>query len=235
MNAPAHQPLHQLLHLPQGCHPGAVDGLLAVDNIRAGIECAGAALPYESDLAPLPGGADGQLSARVIGGGIDGPLNAPAACDGQNLLQRILPGLEHIVRQSQLLRQFNAVFVHLYPDEPVGPHGPGQHQRRQTHRPQARHQDAIVAADADLLDGLIDRAESAGHLGPVLVGQLVRQFDEVFLLRQDIGRHAAVSLPAVCLAELALAGDIIASPAVVTDAAARDMIYDHPVAFLEAL
>ena len=90
--------------------------------------------------------------------------------------------------------------IYDYDNQDFGTHGLGQHQRRQAHRPQARHQDAIVAADADLLDGLVDRAEAAGHLGPVLVGQLVGQLDEVLLLRQDIGGHAAVALPAVGLA-----------------------------------
>ena len=56
MDVPANETLHELFHSPERRYPGTVNGLLAMDDIRARIEGAGAALADESDLAPLSGG-----------------------------------------------------------------------------------------------------------------------------------------------------------------------------------
>src|SRR5580700_50906 len=58
MDAPAHDLFHQVLHAPEVGHPGAVDGLLVMDDVLAGLEGHGAALADEADLAPFSGGLD---------------------------------------------------------------------------------------------------------------------------------------------------------------------------------
>ena len=233
MDAPAYQSLHQLLHSPQRGYPGAVDGLLAMDDIRAGIEGACAALSHKRDLAPLPGSADGKLTSRIAGAGVDGALHAVTVRHLHDAVHRLVRR-EHIVHQSQLLCQLHAVFVHLHADQHVGSHGLCQHQSRQPYRAKAGHQHRVVSADADLLDGFINRSESAGHLRAVLVGQLIGKGDQVLLVRKAVRSHSAVSLPAVCLTEAALAGNVVASAAVVAHAAAGNMINDDSVALLEA-
>ena len=94
--------------------------------------------------------------------------------------------------------------------------------------------DYFHAADADFFNGFIYRAEAAGYLCAVLVGQFVRQRDQILFIRQDVGRHAAVPLPAVSLTETALAGYVIASAAVVAYAAAGNMVNNNPVSFFKA-
>ena len=66
MDSPSDQTFYQLLHLPQRCHPGTVDGLLAVDDIGARIERAGISFPDESDLSPFPRRADGELPSGIV-------------------------------------------------------------------------------------------------------------------------------------------------------------------------
>jgi len=53
MDAPLRDPLNQLLHLPNRCHPTAVHGFLWVDDAAAHIEAHGVTLSDEADLAPL--------------------------------------------------------------------------------------------------------------------------------------------------------------------------------------
>ena len=44
MELPPNQPLHQFLHEPRRGHPGAVDRLLVVDDVRRGLEADAAAV-----------------------------------------------------------------------------------------------------------------------------------------------------------------------------------------------
>lgn len=53
VDAPLHDSFHQLLHLPNGGHPAAVDGLLRVDDAATYVEADAVSLSYEADLAPL--------------------------------------------------------------------------------------------------------------------------------------------------------------------------------------
>ena len=76
MDAPAHQALCQFLHLPKGSDPGTIDGLLSVDNIRAGREGAASSFPYKGNPAPVPSCPDGKLPSCVAGAGVDRPLHA---------------------------------------------------------------------------------------------------------------------------------------------------------------
>src|SRR5450759_4940756 len=93
----------------------------------------------------------------------------------------------------------------------------------------------MVARDADLLQSLVDRAEAAGHLRAIGIGQLGGEMDQVLLLGEQVFRHAAVALPAVGTAILgASAGDHVAAAAIVTQAAARNVIHDHAAAHAEA-
>ena len=233
MDAPADKALHQFLHSPQRGYPGAVNGLLSMDDVRAGIKGAGAAFADECDFAPFPCSADGKLASRIAGAGVNGALHAVSVCHLHNAVHGFVR-FEHIIHQSQFLCQADTVIIHFHADEHVGSHGLCKHKRSQTHRAQAGYQHRIVAADADFFNGFIYRAEAAGYLCAVLVGQFVRQRDQILFIRQDVRRHAAVPLPAVSLTETALAGYVIASAAVVAYTAAGNMVNNNSVSFFKA-
>ena len=237
MDAPAHQVLHQLLHAPQRRDPAAVDALLAVHDVGGGVEGHVVALADHGHLAPFAGAADRHGAGGVVGGAVDGPLAAVALGDLHDLLLALfhVGAVEHVVRKAQVLGQLHAVLVHVAADGGVAAHGLRQHQRGQAHRAQAGDQHPVVAGDADLHQGLVAGAEAAGHLRAVLIAQLVGQGDQVLLVAEHVGGHAAVALPAVGRAVGALAGDVVAAPAVVAHAAAGDVVHDDPVALLEAL
>ena len=237
MDAPAHQVLHQLFHAPQGSDPASVDALLAVHDVGGGVEGHVVALADHGHLAPLAGAADRHRPGGVVGGAIDGAFAAVALGDLHDLLFAFLyvGAVEHVVRQAQVLGQLHAVLVHVTADGSVAAHGLRQHQRGQAHRAKAGDQHPVVAGNADLHQGLVAGAEAAGHLRAVLIGQLVGQGDQVLLVAQHVGGHAAVALPAVGRAVGALAGDVVAAPAIVANAAAGDVVHDHAVALLEAL
>ena len=80
-------------------------------------------------------------------------------------------------------------------------------------------------------DGLVHRSEAARHLGAVLVRELAGKRDEVFLFRNHVIGHSAITLPTVCAPVFfAGAGDHVAAPAVIANSAAGNVINDHPVA-----
>src|SRR6185437_436354 len=89
----------------------------------------------------------------------------------------------------------------------------------------------MVAIDSDFFDSLVNGPKAAGHLSAISVRKRVRKRDEVFLFRDHVVGHSAVTLPSVCTPVLlARAGDHIAAPAIVTDATTRDVINNHSIA-----
>ena len=78
--------LHQLLHTPQGSDPGAIDSLLAVHDVRGGIEGHIVALAQHHHFAPFPRTADGQRPGGRIAGAVRSALAAIAACHFQDLV-----------------------------------------------------------------------------------------------------------------------------------------------------
>ena len=191
-----------------------------MNDIRARIEGAGAALADESDLAPLSGSTDGQLSSRITCGSIDGSLHTFAAGGCEDLIQSVRTWFYDKVCQPQFFRQIDAVIVHLHTDKLVCSHGFCQHQGCQADGAKAGDKNGVVSADTDLLDSLINGSETAGYLCAVFVGKLVRKGNEILLICQNVRSHTAVSLPAVSLTEFAFTGNVITSPAVIADAAA---------------
>ena len=113
--------------------------------------------------------------------------------------------------------------------------GAAEHGRGQANRPQARDQQAVLAADLHPPQGLIGRAEAAGAEGPVDVGERVGKANAGVFLGQQVRGVAAVTLPAVGRPALAPATDHITVLALVADTAPGDMIDHHPVARLEPL
>src|SRR5208282_4868419 len=105
----------------------------------------------------------------------------------------------------------------------------------QTYRAQAGNEHSMIAIDADLFQALVHSAESARNLRTIAVGEFIGQADEVFLLGHHILGHPSVALPSVGAAVFfAGTGDHVAAPAVIADAATRDVVDNHPVARFEA-
>ena len=123
----------------------------------------------------------------------------------------------------------------VHADDLVRPQRLAQHRRRQAHRPQARDQQPVLPVDLDARQRLPGRAEAAGDQRAVHIGQVVRQGDAGVLLGQQVRGVAAVALPAVGGAVLAVAGDHVAGLAVLADAAAADVVQHDAVAGLELL
>jgi hypothetical protein len=149
--------------------------------------------------------------------------------------RRCRAALQHFVAQLEVERQLHALLDHVDADDPVGAQLAAERAGGQAHRTEAGDQHRVVAADADLLQAFVDRAEAAGHLRAIGVGQLGGEMDQVLLLGEQVFRHAAVALPAVGAAVLfAGAGDHVAAAAIVAHPAAGDVIHDHAVAHAEA-
>src|SRR5690606_13183670 len=127
------------------------------------------------------------------------------------------------------------VVVHVEADDARGAEGAREHGGGEPDGAEAGDEHDVVAADADLLQALVDGAEAAGDLRAVGVREGVGQQDQVFLFGEEVVGHAAVALPAVGPAPpLARAAYHVAAPTVVAEAAAGDVVDDHPVALLEA-
>ena len=145
------------------------------------------------------------------------------------------PLCQHFVAELEVERQLHALFDDVDADDPLGAQFAAERAGGQAHRTEAGDQHGVVAADADLFQAFVDRAEAAGHLRAIGVGQFGGEMDQVLLFGEQEFRHAAVALPAVGAAILlAGAGDHVAAAAIVAHAAAGDVIDDDAVAHAEA-
>ena len=205
-----------------------------MNNVRTGVKSTGASLSHECDPAPFSGSTDCQLSSWITGAGIERSLHTIAVCYFHDLIISLIR-CKYIISQSHLLRQFNTVRIRLHADEHIGSQCFCQHQCCQTDRSQTGYQYCIIAADTYLFDSLIYGTETTGHLCSILVGQLIWQCDQILLICQNILCHATVSLPSVCLTEFTLAGNIVASSAIVTYTTSGNVINNNTVALLESL
>src|ERR1035438_675296 len=105
----------------------------------------------------------------------------------------------------------------------------------QSNRTEASDEHGVITVDADLLEALIDGAEAAGDLRAVGIGERIGQCDEIFLFRDHVLGHAAVTLPPIGAAILdASAGDHVAAAAIVAHSAAGDVVNDYAIARPEA-
>ena len=103
MDTPADQLVHQIHHLPGGCHPGTVDRLLGMHHIRARIEGHGISFTYKGNLRPLFGSSYAGLASRIACGTVDGALNALSSRHVENILYGVITRFEHIIDQAKLL------------------------------------------------------------------------------------------------------------------------------------
>src|SRR5699024_6393763 len=101
MNVPSDQTLHQFFHTPQTGHPGTVDGLLSVNDIRARHEGTGSSLSDKCDFSPFSGRTDGQLTSRIIGACIDRTLYTFSIGHVKDLFQGILTRTEYMIDKSE--------------------------------------------------------------------------------------------------------------------------------------
>ena len=127
------------------------------------------------DPAPLARGADRRCARGGVGRAIHRALHAKAA--GQLL------HLRHIVRRRKpaphrkgqdrapvfMRSRTTSMPMILLRAELAAERAGGQ-----AHRAQPGNQHRVIAVDADLLQPLVDRAESAGHLRAIGVGELSR-------------------------------------------------------------
>ena len=145
------------------------------------------------------------------------------------------PLRKHFIAEFEIARELHALLDDVDADDLLRAQLAAERAGGQSHRTEAGDQHGVVAADADLLQTFVDRAEAAGHLRAIGVGEFVGQMDQVLLFGEQVLRHAAVALPAVGAAVLlAGAGDHVAAAAIVADAAAGDVIDDDAVAHAEA-
>ncbi len=135
-----------------------------------------------------------------------------------------------MIRKPQLFGQLDPGFVGLHANEQIGAHGPAEHEAARPTGPGLPARRRFRSRRS--FDGLVDRAEAACHLSAVLV-RLSGRAIKLLFLRQNVGGHAAVALPAICPAVGGFAGDVIAAPAVVAQAAAGNVVDDHPVPLVE--
>ena len=142
---------------------------------------------------------------------------------------------QNLVAEAEIPRDLHALGHHVDADDFLRAQLAAERAGGQADGAEAGDEHGMVAADADLLQALVDGAESAGHLRAVGVGELVGQRDEVFFFGDHELGHAAIALPAVGAAIfLAGAGDHVAAAAIVAHAAAGDVIDDDAIARLEA-
>src|SRR5262249_16346261 len=145
------------------------------------------------------------------------------------------PNLGHVARAAgqrlvadpEVERQLQALRHYIDADHAAGAQFTAERSRGQADRAETGDQHRVVPSNPDLLQPFVHRAESTGHLRAIGIREFAGQVDQVFLLGQEVFGHAAIALPAVGAAvTLAGAGDHIAAPAIVADAAPGDVIDD---------
>src|ERR1035437_7956207 len=234
VQAPAYKALGQFLHQPGGRDPRAVNRLLVVNEVGRRIELHGSALADEDDAAPLARCSNGGGACRGIGGTFDGALDTESAGEVHYLGYVVSARRQRFIAKAHVFRQLQPLLDNINADDFLSAEFARDGSGRESHGAEAGDQHGMIAADSDLLDSLVYRAESAGHLRTVGVGELVRQCDEVLLFGQHVLCHGSIALPAVGATILfAGAGDHVAAPAVVAYAASGDVVHDDAVTDVE--
>ena len=113
--------------------------------------------------------------ACVVGRAVEGALDAVAAGQRPDLRHVVGPGREHVVEEGERARELEPLGEDVDADEARGAHRLREHGGREADRAEAGDEHGVVAADADPLEALVDRAEAAGDLGAVGVGERVGQ------------------------------------------------------------
>jgi hypothetical protein len=92
---------------------------------------------------------------------------------------------QNLRRTAQVERQFHALLDHVDADDLVGAQLAAERAGGQAHRAEAGDQHGVIAADADLLQALVDRAEAAGHLRAIGIvsssGSAIRSFSSAIM------------------------------------------------------
>jgi CubicO group peptidase (beta-lactamase class C family) len=122
MNLPADNPLDEILHEPNTCHPGSVDRLLVMNHVRARAKSQRSALSHEGNLTPLACRLDRRQTALITSAGIKCPFNSISTGQASNLLYVTSASFDYVIRQPQLLRQLQAFLQHIDSDQFVSPH-----------------------------------------------------------------------------------------------------------------
>ena len=142
---------------------------------------------------------------------------------------------QDFVAEFEVERELHALLHNVDADNLVRAQLSAERASGQSHGAQTGDQHRMIAADADLFQTFIHRAETAGHLGAIGIGQRVGEVDQVLLFGEQEFGHAAIALPAVGAAIFfAGAGDHVAAAAIVAHATAGDVIHDDAVAHGEA-
>ena len=93
----------------------------------------------------------------------------------------------------------------------------------------------MIAVDPNFFDCLVNCAEATGNLRAICVGELVGKRNEIFFFRDHVFGHPAVALPAVGTPVFfTCAGNHVSAATIVANAAAGNVIHNHPVAHTKA-
>ncbi len=205
-----------------------------MDHVGRRVELDLATFADQDNSAPFARGADRGRTGGGMGRAVDRALDAVAAGELAHLVDVVGAGGQRLVAQAEIARELHAVFVHVDANDLRRAQLAAERRRGQTDGAEAGDEHRVVAADADFFEAFVNRAEAAGNLRAVGIGERIGEVNQVLLLREKVIGHAAIALPAVGAAILfARAGNHVTAPAIVANAAAGNVVDDHAVAFAE--
>src|ERR1035441_1015636 len=127
-------------------------------------------------------------------GAIHRTLDAESASEFLHLRNIVRTRGQHRIAKTQVHGDLHALWQYIDADDVVGAELAAESARCQAHRPQSSNEHGVIAVDADLLQPLVDRAKSAGHLRAVSISELIGKRYQVLLLGDHVFSHAAVAL-----------------------------------------
>jgi len=132
-----------------------------VDDVGRRIEGDGAAFSDHDHAAPSAGGADGSGAGFSVGGAIDCALDTAAAGEVADFLNIVGAGTEYVIAEAESAGQLKALIENVDADDLFRAEFAAQCASSEADRAKAGDEHCVVATDADLLEALVDGAESA--------------------------------------------------------------------------
>src|SRR5262249_2677914 len=187
MDLPAHDPFDEVFHKPDARNPGSIDGFLIVNDVRPRTQASRPTFADDGNPTPFSCSLNRGEAALVAAACVQRPFYTMSIRQVSSLLDVFRARLEYVIGQTESLRNLQAFVDGIDSNKLVGTHRLRKHERRETHWTQSYNQDRIISGNSDLLESLIDRSETARHLGTIGIGKLVRQRHKILFLSQNIG------------------------------------------------